>query len=119
MKKLVAVYQTIIGIGMIGIWILLFSTNQIPEFETEPIRIILHITAEIVTGFLLIGSGIWLIMTNKTHPLLFNLSFGCLLYTLIASPGYYAQNGDWGVLAAFLIMLIITAVLLWKSSSWN
>lgn len=111
MKKVVAIYQIIIGLGIIGIWISLFLSNQIPETQTELIRITMHILAEITTGVLLISSGVY-ILTKKRLSSLFDVSSGSLIYTLIASPGYYAQKGEWAVFAIFLAMLIITVTML-------
>jgi len=73
MKKIIAIYQIIIGLGMIGIWILLFLSNQIPEIQTELIRITMHILAEITTGVLLISSGVY-ILTKKKFSSLFDIS---------------------------------------------
>jgi len=111
MKKIIAIYQIIIGLGMIGIWILLFLSNQIPEIQTELIRITMHILAEITTGVLLISSGVY-ILTKKKFSSLFDISSGSLIYTLIVSPGYYAQKGEWAVFAIFSAMLIITVTML-------
>ena len=116
MKKFAATFQIVIGAGIIGIWIFLWGSNQIPELETEPVRILMHITAEIVTGLLLLVSGVWIILKKYTHNMLFNLSFGCLIYSLLASPGYYAQKGEWIPFIIFMMMLVITIGLLFLNS---
>ena len=74
MKKTSAVYQIIIGTGMIGIWIILFLSEQIPELLTEPVRIAMHILAETVTGALLIISGVITLKTGSQNKILYNLS---------------------------------------------
>jgi hypothetical protein len=118
MKNLTALFQMLIGFGMIFIWVLLFLTDQIPELETEPFRIVMHITAEVITGLLLLGSGIWLLIRKHPHKVFFYLSFGCLIYTLIVSPGYYAQKGEWSTFVVFLAILIFAVALLWTSRKW-
>ena len=108
MIKISAIYQICIGIGMIGIWILLFITRQIPELQSEPIRIAMHILAEVTTGILLLISGLSILKKGLPHKTFYNLSCGALVYTLIASPGYYGSKGEWGVFTVFTIMLIIS-----------
>lgn len=108
MKKASAVFQIVMGSGMIGVWIVLFATNQIPELEAEPVRIAMHIVAEWTTGILLLISGLWTVVKSTPHKTLFYLSLGALTYTLIASPGYYGGKGEWGVFAVFMLMLVAT-----------
>ena len=63
--------------------------------------------AEIVTGILLLSSGAYMLLNHQIGPL-FHISSGALIYTLIASPGYYAQNGEWAVFIIFIMMLLLT-----------
>jgi len=44
-----AIFGIILGLGMIGQWGMSYFSKQIPELETEPIRIWFHIAAEMVT----------------------------------------------------------------------
>ena len=108
MKKVTAIYQITIGIGMMGVWLMLFLNHQIPELQTEAIRITMHMLAEITTGILLLTSGLYILIKKETHKTFLNLSFGALIYTLIASPGYYAQQSEWSVFIVFIIMLVLT-----------
>ena len=116
MRKLTAVFQIILGAGIIGIWVMLFLSGRIPEIQTEPLRIAMHIAAEFTTGCLLLISGIYSLIKSAQHRVLFNLSFGALIYTLIVSPGYYADRGEWPVFAVFMIMLVITVLLILLNS---
>lgn len=111
-KKMTAMYQILIGTGMIGIWVLLFSTGNIPELQNELMRIVMHITAEVLTGVLLLISGLWILIKKHTHRVFYYLSSGALLYTLIASPGYYAGKDEWAVFFAFIGLLLFTIFLL-------
>lgn len=112
MKTITGLYQLLSGSGMIVVWVMLFVGKQIPEVVTEPVRIAMHITAELATAIMLIFSGIHLLRRKHIHPLLFPLSMGCLLYTLIASPGYYAGKGEWGMVVFFGAMLACVILLL-------
>ncbi len=48
-KNIAAIYAILIGTSIIGIWTMLYITGSIPEFKTEPIRIVMHLLAEIAT----------------------------------------------------------------------
>ena len=110
--KISGIYQLVIGLGMVGIWILHFLNGEVPELQTEPVRLAMHLLAEVATGSMLLVSGCFILLKGKKKSLLFNLSFGALLYSLIASPGYFAQMGKWGVTCMFLLLLITTVALL-------
>jgi hypothetical protein len=110
--KISGVYQVLTGAGMIGIWILNFWKGEIPELQTEPYRIAMHILAEAVTAIMLLVSGFHILMKGRKLPNLFNIASGALIYTLIASPGYFAQMSHWGAVAPFLVLLGFTVVLL-------
>jgi hypothetical protein len=112
MLKISGIYQLVIGLGMVGIWILHFLNGEVPELQTEPIRIAMHLLAEVATGTILLVSGCFILFKGRKKSLLFNLSFGALLYSLIASPGYFAQMGQWGVTGMFLLLLATTVALL-------
>jgi hypothetical protein len=90
-----ALFTIIVGAGMIGQWSISYSSKQIPELKSEPIRIWFHITGEMVTAISLIVSGIALLTVMPWAPILFYISIGMLFYTAIVSPGYFAQKGQW------------------------
>jgi hypothetical protein len=102
-----AVFAIIVGLGMIGQWAASFVSKQIPELETEPIRIWFHIVAELITALCLIGSGIGLLTAQVWSVSLYLVASGMLFYTAIVSPGYFAQKGQWGWLVMFGIILAL------------
>jgi hypothetical protein len=97
---------------MIGMWILFYVTDSIPELKDEPYRISMHILAEIVTGSMLIVSGLGLINKSQWNNYILPFSMGMLIYTLIQSPGYYIQKGEISFVAMFAIIFILTIILL-------
>lgn len=93
-KKVAAGYSIIVGLSMIGMWIMFYCTGGIPELNTKPAEIGLHITGEIITAVVLIIGG-YAIFTKKDWGLqVYYFSMGMLLYTLIVSPGYYVGSGE-------------------------
>ncbi|MFB0505005.1 MAG: hypothetical protein ACETWE_14400 [Candidatus Bathyarchaeia archaeon] len=95
---------------MVDMWTSFYFANAIPELETEPIRTILHITAEIATGVSLMIGGYGLYRNLKWGSRAYLLSMGMLLYTLTVSRGYYAQKGVIEFVEMFVIFIIISIV---------
>jgi hypothetical protein len=107
-----AVLVIVVGAGMLLQWGLLLLAGRIPERKTEPARIAFHIAAEALTALVLIVSGVGLLLSADWAKTVFYLSSGMLLYTAIASPGYFVHQGRgrWAILFAVLIVLIAVAV---------
>lgn len=105
------IFQVLVGIQILGIWTQILLKGGVPELETEPWNILMHIIAEFLTGILLLVSGLFVLIERKKSKV-FYLALGALLYTLIASPGYYAHQGQWGVFVLFLALLAVTVLIL-------
>ncbi|MEJ2252274.1 MAG: hypothetical protein P8Y70_19270 [Candidatus Lokiarchaeota archaeon] len=105
------IYAIIIGIGIIGLWIMLLLTKQVPELKTEPTAIKFHITAEIIMGILSLLSGIFLLTNLSWAPFLFILAMGLVIYAVINSAGYYGQKKQWAFVLMFGIILITSVSL--------
>jgi hypothetical protein len=105
------IYAIVIGIGIIGLWTMLYLTKQIPELKTEPIAIAFHITAEMVMGILSLLSGIFLLIGLPWAAHFFILAMGLIIYAVINSAGYYAQKNQWPFVIMFAIILIASICL--------
>ena len=97
MRKIVlliisGIYAIIMGIGILGLWLMLYLTNQIPELKTEPIAIAFHVTAETLMGALSLLSGIFLLIGFSWGSYFFILAMGLVIYAVINSAGYYGQK---------------------------
>jgi len=110
LKKIAALYSIIIGIVMSGMWLSFIATNQVPEINTEPIRITYHLLAEFLTAILLLIGGFGLFTNRKWGFHLFLISMGMLLYTVIVSAGYYAEKGDIIMIGMFTIFQLLTVI---------
>jgi hypothetical protein len=107
------IFAIVVGIGMLAQWVRSLVTRQIPELQSEPVRIGFHLAGEMVTAALLVIGGIGLLTAAPWASTAFFVSMGMLLYTAIVSPGYFAQRGQWRwtVVFGILIVLAIAGVL--------
>ena len=106
------IFQALVGTGMIAFWMLAYVRGGIPELETEIFRISMHMMAELCTAILLLLSAFYILLKKQLKGSIFYFSMGALIYTLIASPGYFAQLDQWGIVSLFLVMLAISTALL-------
>jgi amino acid permease len=108
-------YSTVVGIMMLGQWGFFLGTNQVPELRTAPIALGFHLTAEAVTAIALLVGGIGLLRRKTWARMVDLIALGMLAYTAITSPGYFAQQGTWPLVAMFTVLLalmVVSAVLL-------
>jgi hypothetical protein len=105
-----AVFALVVGVGMIGQWIFFLVTGQVPELKTEPLRIRFHLGAEFVTAIALQVGGIALLTGQTWGRWFYLLATGMLLYTVIVSPGYFAEKGQWAFVGMFAIVLLLALV---------
>ena len=91
-----AIVPILIGLGMLGFWCGAIVTRAVPEINSGEIEIWFHIAAEVATGVLLVAGGISVLADGAATPsvVLSSLSLGMLVYTLIASPGYYVERAE-------------------------
>jgi len=112
-SNLVGIYAVSIGLLIIGLWISLLLTKQVPELKPAsyaPRLITYHIVAELLTAIMLIISGVGLFLGSSWARTLSAISLGMLLYTVINSPGKYAHENNLTMVAVFTIITILTVV---------
>jgi len=111
-KRLAAYFAIFVGISIIGVWTMLYVTGSIPELNTEPIRIWMHLIAEMTTGIVLILGAYGLLRNKRWGYNTYLISMGMLIYTLIISPGYYAEKGNYLFVSIFIIMAFLAIILI-------
>lgn len=103
-------YAIIVGIMMIGQWSVFLATGQVPELENEFLRILFHLVGEGLTAIGLVWAGVSLLRKRTYAHAIYLLFSGMLLYSVIVSPGYFAQLGQWEFVAMFAILCILTII---------
>jgi hypothetical protein len=99
--KFSAWYGIVVGFMMIAQWTFFIITGGVPEFQTEPWRIALHLTAEMTTALVLIVSGIAALRSIAWGKTALLVGLGMVIYSEIVSPGYFAQLGQWALVGMF------------------
>lgn len=108
--KLPGVYGIFVGLMMLAQWVFFLATGQVPELQTEPWRIALHLVAEFITAVGLIISGVMLIKRAAWGARAYLFFSGMLVYSVIASPGYFAQQGQWLLVVMFIVLLALSLI---------
>lgn len=100
-------YALVVGVLMIAQWVFFIVAGQVPELQTEPLRIAFHLAAEGATAVLLLIAGVGLLRARPWSRGVGLVAFGSLVYTSIVSPGYFAQLGQWPLVAMFAALLAL------------
>jgi hypothetical protein len=95
------------GIAMIGMWSMFLLTGQVPELQTKPWNIAMHLAAEFTTAVLLLIAGLALLRSVRWARRTALFALGMLVYTVIQSPGYYLDP----VQPVFVVMFAVLGVL--------
>ncbi len=100
-------YGIVVGLMMVVMWVFLLASGQVPELQTEPLSIYAHLVAEFATAILLVVAGIGLLKNSQRAKKTYLVAVGMLVYSVVVSPGYYAQRGEWAFVVMFGIILIV------------
>jgi hypothetical protein len=100
-------YGIIVGLLLIGQWTLFIAMGQVSELRTEPIRMAFHLAAEFTTAVALIVGGIALMKRLAWGMTVYLVAIGTLICSVIVSPGYFAQRGQWFLVGLFGGLLVL------------
>ena len=101
MRKYAGVFSVVMGVGMLAMWAMFFATGQVPELRTAPVALAFHVVAEFATALLLMVSGLGVLTSRTWGRSTALVALGMLFYTVIVSPGYFAQLGQWPLVVMF------------------
>lgn len=112
LKKISSIYAIVVGISMFAFWGMFYLTGQIVELSTKPIEISFHLVDEFLTAILLIIGGIGLLRGRSWAPKVHFFSLGMLLYSVVASNGYYSQRNGLTMIIMFSVLAACTVFIL-------
>jgi hypothetical protein len=116
MKKTPSLFAYVflfIGLSMLALWTMLIFTKQVPEFETAPFTTITHITAESLTGLMLIIAGYGLLKKQPWAQRFYPLAVGMLLYAVVQASGYYIDHSSPVFVVLFGVMILFSIFVIW------
>ncbi len=105
--RFVAGCSLAIGVLMVAQWSVSLVTGAVPEVHSEPVRLAFHLAAEAATAAALMAAGIALLRGRRGAWKLGLVANGMLVYTVIISPGYFAQKGQWPLVGLFALLLLV------------
>ena len=108
--KFSAWFSILVGVLMFAQWGFFLTAGSVPEVQTEPIALAFHLAAEFATALLLIIGGTALLRGMPRAREIALAAAGMLAYTVIVSPGYFAQLGQWPLVGMFALLLILDGV---------
>jgi len=104
--RFAGVFGIVVGIAMIGQWVYSLAVGRVPELVQAPLAIGFHLAAEMLTALALLASGAALLKKLAWGRPLFLVAGGMVLYSIIASPGYFAQKGAWPMVVVFGVLFV-------------
>jgi len=115
--KFPAWYGISVGALIILQWIFFLATGSVPQLQTARWEIGFHISAELLLAFTLLIGGIATLSSKGWGEKILLVALGMAIYSEINSPGYFAQLGQWALVAIFAFLLFgatISVILLLK-----
>jgi hypothetical protein len=109
-SKFASIYAVAVGTLMFVMWVFFLASAQVPELQTRPAEILLHIVGELSTALLLVVSGALVLRRIRWGNLTLLVALGMGFYTMIVSPGYYIQSGEPAMVVMFGLLLAVGIV---------
>lgn len=107
--RLVAWFQIVVGVSVLGLWSVLLLGGQVPEVQAGQVDIWFHLAAELTMAGLLVVAGVAVVRRSRRATGLSAVALGLLGYSVLNSPGYYAERGDWAMVAMFAVLVLAVA----------
>lgn len=104
----VAVYCIAVGLLMTVWWAVELRAGALDRPDRRRAEIALHLAAEAVTAALLVAGGILVLAGGRTGVALVGL--GALLYTVVASPGYFVARREPAPVVMFAVLSVLTVL---------
>jgi len=111
-----SIFAIVVGVMMIAQWSITIGKKRVPGPEAGatsgrgPIEMRFHWAAEFATAALLIAGGSALLLDCAWATSIYLVSVGMLVYTVINSPGYFAQRREWAMVCMFSVILLLAVV---------
>lgn len=109
MSRVIFFYSILMGVLLLGTWVVLIATNQFINYDTKPFEALMLLAAEVLTGATLIVGGCGSLAGRTWGEKLNLASLGMLQYTIVYSIGVFGQAGIWPAAIWFITITPLTA----------
>lgn len=106
----------VIGVLMLAQWAFFLASGSVPEVHSEPVALGFHLAAEVATAGALLIAGFLLLSNRRSGIALGLVANGMLIYTVLVSPGYFGQKGEWPLTGMFALLLAVAVASIIKLS---
>jgi len=106
--RLPAWYGVAVAILLFAQWGVFLATGNVPELEDATREIAFHMSAEFVMALVLLTGSIAILRRKAWGTFVYLVGAGMVVYSVINSPGYFAESGDWALVAMFMVLLVLT-----------
>jgi len=93
---------------MIVMWVVMLLSGSVTELRDGSVEIYLHLVAEFATSIVLIVGGALVLMRRWPGNSVLLVGLGMLTYTVVVSPGYYADLGEFAFIVMFAVLFVLT-----------
>ena len=107
MRVVVAAFCLAVALLMLAWWAWSVTHGALRRPDRAPAEIRLHLAAELLTAALLLVGGVVVLAGGSGALALVGL--GMLLYTVVASPGYFLARGEWPPVVMFAVLFVAAA----------
>jgi hypothetical protein len=101
-------YGIVVSVIICCQWGFFLATGSVPELDDSSRQIAFHLVAEFLMAVVLFLGSVGLLRGWRRAAAAYLVGAGMVVYSVMNSPGYFAQRGDWALVAMFLVLLVLT-----------
>ena len=101
-------YGIALGLLVFAQWGFFLVSGRVPELRDRPREIVFHIVAEFAMALVLLAGSIGLLVSWSGAGVIYLAGAGMVIYSVINSPAYFAQRGNWVLVGMFMLLLALT-----------
>jgi len=109
MRKIIGYYLVFLCVVVTGYWIVTLTDGSLKEGTIE---IGFHVFSELIMAVLCLVGGLMMIMKHPHARNIALIGMAMVMYSVLNAAGYFGELHEWGAVAMFVFMFIITSAFL-------
>lgn len=106
--RFTAWYGMVVGFLVLVQWAVFLATGNVPQLDDAPREIAFHLAAEVLLAMVLLTGSVGLLRRCRWARIIYPVGLGMVLYSVVNSPGYFAQRSEWALVAMFMVLLLLS-----------